>query len=740
MRFIPGYDWRAVETIPAPRITWRSQSWDVVKVTLGRTIGGPMIDGWADMIQAEAEVVMWSPDADVETDQLNLPHPDRVMPRRGEYMDVYLGDNRGQLRCLRGRVLDVSVPSARSPELSVTLGDFVSRFDYPTTMGPLGYRHPTLTLGDPDVRYALHTTGIVDRIFRDSGFYATPPMIEGAVVSVPLVGDAVPERGNLVASSLTEAGPGQVSPVHTVGPWGPAVMNLHHRYSMTPHKGTFFVTGLMNVPSQPTSRSTVRMHSDKGDLLIRLGRASIVVESSAGETLGAVYTADLAEQELHWAVWVGDNGGVIVQVGNSVQETLGTLPSLGGATWSGVTVGTPARGGVQVAGIQVVPRPGTISNRWRVPVGFDRTAIIQSSAGHGVLLGRPAIVGRNALNLLKEIAQAERAAVWVDEDGRAHWRARSRLFSSPYTAITADEAMDLSWHGMWQASRDRVQVAYKRPSLKLSPWAHFTLWSASPTLGLGDLFEEFIGPGADEDWLHVDAAIPILSYAVGATGEQSRRDARNRRRSFWTGVVQTIDAAEGSPAGDWVAFASSGTAYATQLAPDRWLVHADAYYRSAGEFGLASNQELRFQVPDPDDFAEGSSSRSAAAKVDPALHGEDGLVVRGKGVQSWHDETYTVGTARDAGIVEHDAGHWIQTGSEAQKIGDFLHSFHTQDRPVWQDVPVHPDVRRQVGDIVRFEIGPIQHRAMILSIRDEATPGSWAQSLTLQSIGEMTDA
>ena len=114
MRFIPGYDWRAVETVPAPRVAWRSQTWDAVSVRLDRTIGGPMVDGWADMIQATAEVVMWSPDAGVESDGLNLPHPDRVMPRRREYMDIYLGDNRGELRCLRGRVMDVSVPSALS--------------------------------------------------------------------------------------------------------------------------------------------------------------------------------------------------------------------------------------------------------------------------------------------------------------------------------------------------------------------------------------------------------------------------------------------------------------------------------------------------------------------------------------------------------------------------------------------------------------------------------------------------
>ena len=30
MRFISGYDWRAVETVPAPRVAWRSQTWDVV--------------------------------------------------------------------------------------------------------------------------------------------------------------------------------------------------------------------------------------------------------------------------------------------------------------------------------------------------------------------------------------------------------------------------------------------------------------------------------------------------------------------------------------------------------------------------------------------------------------------------------------------------------------------------------------------------------------------------------------
>ena len=735
MRWIPGYDWRAVETIPAPRVVWRSQSWDAVSVRLTRTIGGPMVGGWADMIQAEAEVVMWSPDADVESDGLNLPGTGRSMPRRNEYMDLYLGDDRGQLRCLRGRIMDVSVPSALSPELSVTLGDFVARMDYTTSMGALGYRHPTLEMGDPDVRYALHTVGVVDRIFREAGFYATPETHPDALVSVPLVGDAVPERSNLVASGLTDPGPGQVSPIPFIAPWGLAVMHLSHRYQHRAYKGTFYVSGLMNVPEQPTGRAAVRLSSDKGDVVIRLGQSSIVVEHAGGGQVGAVYTAALGEQELHWAVWIGDNGGIIVQVGNATQETLGTIPALAGATWTHLTVQTPARGGVQLAGIQMVPVAGTISNRWYVPRGFERTAIIRSSGAHGTMLGRPSIVGRNALNLLKEIAQAERAAVWVDEDGVAHWRARSRLFNAAYTSVTADEVQDLSWHGMWQASRDRVEVKWRRPTLKLSPWAHFDLWSSSPVLGISDLFEEFIGPDADTDWLHVDRTVPILSFAANATGEQSRRDARNRRRSMWTGIVRRTDAPDGDNLADFPAFSSTGTAWVEQIAPDRWLVHADAFYKSAGSFGLEANQELHMRVPSVEDFPAGSSDRSAVSKLDPSLYGEPGLVVRGKGVQMWNDESTVVGSRRSDGMVEHDAGTWVQQAKDAKDLAEFLHRFHTEDLPVYQDVPVAPDVRRQVGDIIRLEVGPIQVRALILSIHDEASAGRWEQSLTLQTIG-----
>src|SRR5690606_15383378 len=129
---------------------------------------------------------------------------------------------------------------------------------------------------------------------------------------------------------------------------------------------------------------------------------------------------------------------------------------------------------------------------------WARPAIIETDPV-GQLLGVPAIVNENCLDLLKDQAASELAAIWFDEEGRFRYRSFGRTRAEPVSGnLTFDDLSSLPWSTSWSSVRESVSVTYRHPSVDRHITYRATAWEAgSITLEGSDVYEEIVHPDAN---------------------------------------------------------------------------------------------------------------------------------------------------------------------------------------------------------------------------------------------------
>lgn len=687
MRSIPGWKTSAPVVTPTTQVRMSGKDVEVDSVSLTRALPQVLPDqivGGGGINAATGSVDM-GPSA---TGQQPRPHTafhgDTPMPGQSVTVDAGRA-NIGSSRVFTGRV-DSSSGKFSSGETQVDLVDDIDHLNRMVQFDPLHTTMPPLNDGEFQWRQiGLCSTYLTDRALRKCDFYATAPMENGCVVSAPLMGSTWPERGSLQTSQKATGtwyeGPNFGGMSTGVGLWDVKASWLPSDYEKSlrwdPFQITFSANNTSlnkwtNVGIQWTNGNRVyaSIGPGKGYNVCTITGGKFTNHLSTGAPNTDWSTATLRVNPVDGSFKVRFDTGYVA------------TGSLGGAApdaWAGKNweayVDSPGR---TVNGFQIsFPGAEEFKAVQHVP-----NAILTpptSAAGPEIpeLYATPAVEPVPAIDLLKDQASAELAAMWIDEDGIFRWMNRERLRgqSVKETYTSRDSLVDVSWNADTSATRRRVSVKYRDPAAQRAFRYSILAWQGTSfELSTGEYHETFIKPEEDEDWIDVNTNLRTL-----LPGSQPEF---NKGRDTWHGW-QSLDSK-----GDWTTVTGvDATASLRRVVPGVW------------------NYRVRVNsLPSGVDRIK-ASTREGDNLLAAPYRGENLPILRCRTKITWADvrtDSKFSGPSW-ASDLEHDASWWVQSASEVQHLADEIGEELTKPSPVIRDVEIIADPRLQLGDKITIK-------------------------------------
>lgn len=570
-----------------------------------------------------------------------------------------------------GRVASTNAGSG-SRVSTVGFTDLYRSLDRPITWEPMAARMPA----EGDAAYwrnpGLFGVSIVDRIFRHCGWYATPPMDPGALVSAPMQGSAWAEAGKVTRAerlSIPNAAPGWIT-----SPWGMLATDLNLTYtparSRSISQGAFEITAML-----PPDSGTARIVCWMGDRRIQLVWTDASVYVTA-ETSPNTFTqlVSMSRSAIPGALAVTAritrrSNGVLwgaMRSNTGVRET-GTDTPITNSVLTTPLSSVTVYGSGRCGGFQVAQSTAWLADSW------SPSAAIHARAGiPNRLRVLPPVAGENCANMLQELSQAEYATFWIDEHGVMQWWDIDRLEAQPQvtTLSTADHVTELEWSHSLSSVYSRVNVGWKESSVSASFRERIDLWQGSgSTLSPGDDLENFINVPNDEVWL-----MPDLNF--GRVGEAY--SDYNEGIGSWYGAI----ADRGDRVDTWAQLKGSLAMTIERI--------TDATFKTvttwAGDV-VATQKTLD---------AEGAEGTNLWRR----RFDSDLPILRGKMRFVLVDETATSSQAGPPMAPEYtaDCGWWIQYADEAQWLADKYASRVTVAAPEMSSVAIKPFPGLQLGD------------------------------------------
>lgn len=594
--------------------------------------------------------------------------PSPGVPMAEESVSVSMDVGLGPVSVLpRGRVSDSSAGTG-SRVVSVGFTDLYRSLDRDITWEGMAARMPA----EGDAAYwrnpGLFGVSIVDRIFRHCGWYATPPMMGGAVVSAPMQGSAWPEVGTLTVADRLSA-PG-AAPGWITSPWGMQATDANLKY--TPASAKSLVDGAMEatvmLPSTGTARVTFTFGARRMHFVWTSTTVYVSAETSVGSTVTLVTTprsvapaaVAVSMRAVRW-----NATEIRVELGFSTGEKVtGEVLPADAALMESVMTEVHLWGEGRVGGFQV----GWPTTAWQIS-GWKPSAVIRARAGiPNRLQVLPPAIGRNCANMLQELAQAEYATFWIDERGVMQWWDIDRLESqlNVATLTTADHVTRLEWSQALSSVYRRAVVQWKAPTLSVGFTPRITLWNGrGETLLPGEELEEIVSPPADEVWLMPDLTVKHVGVSSEAGDEFNR--------GIGSFIAATLDAN-----GSWAP--SRATGEVTAIGPDAYLWKLRAL--------STAPSAITFRTP-----VDGTS-------LTASRRGMDTPIFRGKmkyTITDMASASATLGPVM-APELSVDTGWWVQYADEAQWLADKYASRVTIPSPELGEVGIKPFPGLQLGD------------------------------------------
>lgn len=671
-----------------------------VSWSIERELAGDLPDqvvGGSGIKQAHGTIV-WAERPDVD-DRAVTPWNSSSgwLPKAGDWVAIRATDGVNSWLQFTGVIDKTEGEVGDSPQSTVI--DYTDYLNRPFRHSALLRIHPPKVEGGPFMGVGLSPAYAVDRLFRAAGFFATPPMEPGVVVSAPLQTSTWPEYGILTAA-------GSASGVGSHGnnsqaPWGWCMRDFTATY--TP-QGSITRTDpvQLTVMAAPDHAGSFTLDAHYGVSRIRLwitpGRVAVAMldgEEVCRMSLNDGTIVSLLVKGTRWTL-KSDNEGVVS--GNKVTQSGDPLSRV-------VITGDE---GSRIAGVQVA-KPTELSEFQ--PTGHKATAFQDSSSLLGIQDAMPSMAGRSVAEVLDEISQATLSPYWFNESGRLVMYGSDVLRgrSSMQTVTTLDDITQLSWSDSRLSIRSSVAVKYRYPALNRSRYSNILLWEGSgETMDSGQEKEMFAKESSDEDWVEADDF--TVSNAGGAA-------AFNAGRGSW--VATHLEDSSGGFTG------SAG--YAT-WSPIRKVDEETRLFKVVVGT-LPSGYQLVLGTP------------KEATNYSPRMRGVNMPVLRGRGRVQWADMTLTSTITGPSGFpaLEHEIGPWsVRTDNTLipDRIADFIASQVTTPSPVIPGMRVTYDPRRQLGDVITIQsptLMGVELRVLVVGIRNEGGD-SFTQSLTVRII------
>lgn len=623
-------------------------------------------------------------------------------------------------------LVDSTKGSASESDTEVSLVDISDRLSRAVTLPPMCriMPAPTTSGSTNELSSDLFSTHLVDKVLRQCGFYATPPPVGFCIMSAPLQGSSWPEIGSLRYSA--RAASHKESPYWTTAPWGVAAHQLRADY--TPDLARWSsIDGSLTRPMEivlcagTTQWSSGRVTAEwstgaKVSVAVTSSRSVLVqtmFPSSQGswQTIISATTATLGMWRNATVRFVPrddgrmnvelrtNNGGSAKQLGTSIPYGCDTTPV------QNINIDLPEN---NIGGVQV----GFPSNSAAFAAANHRsTAVLTPPVPFVPLVGSPAIVNERAIDLLKGWAEAECAAMWIDEDGVFQWRNRTRFTSGSAVAdlTSSRDLLDLSWSHDVQGAAARSVVKHKTFGVQRTKRSRIQVWQGGgQTMEYGDVFEEFVTCPDDEIWINVDGSPSVFKSPTSKT-------EFNRGEGSWVGYVGYD--AKGDEHGNTEYVGYSGTiefvSRKTWKIVQSWLGNAPS--------GLT---EIKTQT------------RDGGTALKPQWQGVNLPILRAQCRMTMADaqQVGSAGGPKDAPDLEHDVGWWVQDTEAIKSLAYWLAQQTAKPLPIVDGVEVMPDPRLQLGDKVNVSD---THRTglritgVITEIQQDIKAGDHSMSLRL---------
>lgn len=660
----------------------------VESVTVTRELSSTLpsqVDAGSDMMSATGSVT-WSTGDDVTSKPAHPWNRGVFPPRPSDDVTVDMGYRGALTRQMTGKI-DHSSGSVASGDVSSQLVDETDKLERLVSFPPHLEVMPPWEEGGPFL-YAKNTpTFTTDRVLRACGFYATPPAEPSAVLSVPLMGSAWPEIGKLI--SARAANNPSDPPSFSGTQWGIGANSIIAEYQpiLNPLSNTnnidktFQIT--MKVRNVTPGGDVTDVSAWWGGTRIRLRvgprrEIQAILNDGTGTTFVAGLTAGQAFSADVFTLSVNTGGSFTINANNGA-NVVGTkpLPDIMKTTdITRITIGGAHFTSAHIGGVQV--------NFYNRPTYLAKTtAVLTPSAVNRGLDVMRRIDARSGLDVLKEQAEAECAAMWIDEQGVFRWVDRETLAESePVATLTAlNDIYDIGWDSSAKGVRSGVVVESDQWDINRSDYSNQELWDGTAaSLEPRQKHVEFAEPETDVEWFGVDESVRLAGSWAGPA------DYFNRGIGTYSGGIVEDDGTE-----EWAQNGSSG--FTSTL--ERVGLFTYKFLTSAGIYPSSKNLKMS------------TVSKETDSKVRSSFRGINLPILRGKvraEATPRRTRGITKGPANAAELV-HDVRSWVQHPDSLRNLANWLAAWVTTPRPVVSDVDVVPDTRRQLGDIVWLDGG-----------------------------------
>ena len=708
MQSISGYPSDLTVGNPEAFVTVNGQPIDLASLSITRELKSSLPDQVtsASGFTAATGAVEWAAGEDVQSRPSHPWSGDAFPPKPASEVVAYMGYGNALARQLTG-VVDSSEGSAAAGSVTSHLVDEIDKLNQPVSFPAMLRTMPPSTEGGNSLPVNCTPTFITDRILRACGFYATPPVSGGCVLSVPLMGSSWPEVGTITSSGRRNDT--AYPPLFNSADWGMAASNIDATY--TPGSSA---SAVFNRTLQLTFKARKTLGTEGNTILrVQFGAASITlgvtparkVYCLVGDTAVCEMSAAAAATAEVFTLRATPGGAFTIFASNGQSATgAAAIPSsMTSTAMSEIAILSPEGTGVNIGGVQV---------NWTATGVYNsaQTAILTPPAEPSGLAAFPRIEGRNALDILKEQAEAECAAMWIDEFGVFRWVNRTALTNSaPVATLTAlDDVFDMGWESDSSGVRSRVVIASRDPSVRRSNVSNQFCWQGSGTsMEGGQVDVQLVSPPADTDWIGVDARANTVSNLPGWEWRF------NRGRGSWVGGVESSDDNE-----RWVVLNNPAFGATIEHLGDQ------TYKITTTAGSPSSGYTVELRTP-----AKGYSSALRQHKTEYSLP-----ILRAMAVVEWADITTASGLRgpANAAALEHDVGPWVQDPQGLMDLADWLAGQVSEPRATIRDLNVVPDFRLQLGDVVWIEDPDnmrIRLRVLITKISTTIADGSADQTI-----------
>lgn len=617
-----------------------------------------------------------------------------------------------------GRVMEAS-GSALSDVMSIDCDDVAASLRQAVRVPALAgtyQQQRTAVWGAGETLYpGVSGTWVMDLILRQLGKFATPVMNSLVRLSAPMQGSLWPDRGTLVYAKDWRQGAGinsdGLQPVFVPERWATGERflawtytdDIAHEMDYIPSEpwglGATRVAGWAkgDVGHVRIIASTVTPGSVTGGLQVVPTPTELIVAAGTGATLHGQHNFPWPQGRFSVdALQTGTNLAVTVHHEGGSSSTNLTVP----ADWGQDTVvrisvdlGFNAGPSMALAGLQV----GT-TNLGPHPV-MDHVPSADLDPTLAVIGATPGVNVDDGWAAIREIAESELGAAWVNESGGVVYRNRRSLRGVgevPHQITSRTSLMDLGW----RESADQVRSSVRVPVLAIRNDIEdgegvfpFTAWSASAHGENISIFERH----ETVRYLTLDVvAIGLDTEAVaGISATRTCYEAWTDQRGGLDGGLNVT---------------SKVSVIIDQVGPSRIKVTLrNAYNGRVWLVDSQGNPLLRI------------GCRQAISQDD------------GPGQVVEVENPGVVGA-----MLELDPSPWIQTNSTARDLAEFLAAETARNKPMLQRVPVLWDPRRQLGDIVEISdpdvVGVAKLRGIIVAIEQGGSAGNVEQTLTIRPL------